>query len=350
MVAPSSAFVNAPPRCTSPGFVITMIQRWEEHMTGLRTWAAAAVLVQCLGAGGALALDKVKVAIGNPGVGETEVPDLGTKQGIFRKHGLELEILYTQGSAETVQAVLSGGADVGCAVGTLGALATFAKGAPIRIIGASFTGDSNMFLYVPTTSSIQKVEDTAGKSVAFSNSGSSSHMMVLEAKKQFNVDFKPTGTGGGPATLTQVMSGQVDVGWSGAPFAVDLLEAGRIRLIMKASDLTAMAGQTSRVIVASQQDLQKRADVYKRFMQAYRETIDWIYDTPDGVKAYSDWAKVPENIGRRSLNEFLPKVAVDPDRVMGLDQNMRTAIEFKYLTAPLSQQQLDELVKIPPRS
>ena len=311
--------------------------------------AALLALSLALSAAPALALDKIKLAIGNPGVGETEVPDLGMKQGIFQKHGIELEVLYTQGSAETVQAVLSGGVDIGCAVGTVGALAAFSKGAPLRIIGASFTGDSNMFLYVPADSPIRKVEDTRGKTVAFSNTGSSSHMMVLEAKKQFDTDFKATATGGGPATLTQVMSGQVDVGWSGAPFAVDMLEAGRIRLIMKASDLTTMAGQTSRVITANSQDMKKRPDLYARFMDAYRETIDWIYDTPEGVKAYADWAKVSEAIGKRSLAEFLPKAAVQTDEVRGLDQNMRTAIDAKYISAPLSGEQIAELIQIPAR-
>ena len=296
------------------------------------------------------ALDKVKVAIGNPGVGETEVPDIGMKQGIFQKHGLELEILYTQGSAETVQAVLAGGAEIGCAVGTVGAMAAFSKGAPIRIIAASFTGDSNMFLYVPENSPIRKVEDAKGKTVAFSNSGSSSQTMVLEAKKQFETDFKPTATGGGPATLTQVMSGQVDVGWSGAPFAVDLLEEGKIRLIMKASDLTAMAGQTSRVLVGNLSVMKAHPEIYQRFMDAYRETIDWIYDTPEGVKAYSEWAKIPESIGRRSLSEFLPKAAVQTDEVRGIDQNMRVALEAKYISAPLTKEQIAELVQITPRS
>ena len=298
----------------------------------------------------ASALDKVKVAIGNPGVGETEVPDLGMKQGIFQKHGLELEILYTQGSAETVQAVLAGGAEIGCAVGTVGALAAFSKGAPLRIIAASFTGDSNMFLYVPANSPIRKVEDAAGKTVAFSNTGSSSHMMVMEAKKQFNTDFKATSTGGGPATYTQVMSGQIDVGWSGAPFAVDQLEAGKIRLIMKASDLTAMAGQTSRVLVGNLQVIRTHPEIYERFMDAYRETIDWIYDTPEGVKAYSEWAKVSDAIGKRSLAEFLPKAAVQTDEIKGLEQNMQVALEAKYVTTPLTKEQLSELVQIPPRS
>ena len=297
----------------------------------------------------ASAADRLRVAIGNPGIGETEVCDLGKKAGFFEKRGIDLEISYTQGSAETIQVLLAGSADVSVAVGTLGALAVYAKGAPIRIIGASFTGDSNMFLYVPANSPIRKVEDAVGKTVAFSNAGSSSQMMVLEAKKQFNVEFRPTATGGGPATLTQVMSGQIDVGWSGAPFAVDQLEAGKIRLIMKASDLTAMGGQTSRVTVANPEDMQKRPDVYRRFTQAYRDTIDWIYSTPEGLKAYAEWAKVSESIARRSLDEFLPKAAVEVDRVAGLEQNMRTAIEFKYLTAPLTSQQLGEFVRIPAR-
>ena len=293
------------------------------------------------------AADVVRVAIGNPGVGETATADAGKKHGFFAKRGIDLQVSYTSGSAETVQVLLAGGADVAIAVGTLGALAVYAKGAPIRIIGASFTGDSNMFLYVPANSPIKKVEDAVGKSIAYSNAGSSSQMMVLEAKKQFKIDFKPIPTGSGPATMTQVMSGQVDIGWSGAPFAVDLLEAGKIRLIMKASDLPAMAGQSSRVSVANYDDLKKRPDVYRRYMQAYRDTIDWIYATPEGLKAYSEWANVPESIGKLSLDEFLPKSAVDVDKVAGLEQNMRTAMEFKYLTAPLTKEQLDELVQIP---
>jgi NitT/TauT family transport system substrate-binding protein len=294
-----------------------------EALLRILTLAMAAT---ALFAANANAADKVRVAIGNPGVGETELPDIGKAQGIFARHDLDLDMVYTQGSAETVQVLLAGGADV---------------------TGASFTGDSNMFLYVPAASPIKKVEDAVGKTVAFSNAGSSSQMMVLEAKKQFKVDFKPTGTGSGPATLTQVLSGQVDVGWSGAPFAVDRLESGEIRLIMKASDLTAMGGQTSRVIVASLPDLQKRPGVHQRFMDAYRETIAWIYETPEGLKAYSDWAKVSEKIGRRTLDDFLPRASVQTDEIRGLEQNMRTAIEFKYLAAPLSREQLDELVKIP---
>lgn len=295
----------------------------------------------------ASAADKLRVAIGNAGVGESSTTDLGKAAGFFARRGLDIETTYTQGSAETIQVLLSGGADISVAVGTLGALAVYGKGAPIRVTGASFTGDSNMFLWVPANSPIRRVEETGGKTVAYSNAGSSSQMMVLEARKQFNVDMKPTATGGGPATITQVMSGQVDVGWSGAPFGVDLLETGKIRMIMKASDLTAMAGQSSRVIVASLEDLGKRPDAHRRFMQAYRDTVDWLYTTPEGLKAYAEFMKLPEPIARRTLDEFLPRAALDVDRLAGLEQNMRLAVEQKYLAAPLTQQQLAEFVKIP---
>jgi hypothetical protein len=49
------------------------------------------------------------------------------------------------------------------------------------------------------------------------------------------------------------------------------------------------------------------------------------------------------------LNEFLPKAAVQTDEIRGLDQNMRTAMEAKYISAPLTKEQIAELIRIPAR-
>ena len=48
-----------------------------------------------------------------------------------------------------------------------------------------------------------------------------------------------------------------------------------------------------------------------------------------------------------TLDEFLPRAALEVDRLAGLEQNMRLPIEQKYLYAPLTKQQLDDFVKIP---
>src|SRR5438093_13038935 len=89
---------------------------------------------------GVLAEDTLKLAIGQRGNWENAAPELGQKAGFFGKHGLTLELLYTQGAGETLQAVISRSVDVGVGVGTVGVLGAYAKGAPVRPIANSMTG------------------------------------------------------------------------------------------------------------------------------------------------------------------------------------------------------------------
>ena len=314
----------------------------------------AACLVASIGllaaATGALAEDHLKLAVGGQrGVGETFAADVGQQSGIFKKHGLDLNVLYTESSGETLQAVISGSVQIGVATGFTGTIGVFAKGAPVRIIGSSFTGGSQLFWYVRADSSIRSVQDTAGRTVAYSSSGSSAHTSVLALRKFSGVDFTPTVTGSAPTTLTMVMSGQVDVGWSGAPFAVEQIEKGDIRMVWKASAAPVMEKQTIRVMVANATELKQHHEVYVRFMRAYRETQDWVYSTPEGLKAYAAWARLSEPAARRALDEFIPRIAVDPDRISGLDDVLADAVTFKYIPALLTKEQVNELIQIPER-
>src|SRR5712672_2295661 len=159
------------------------------------------LLALLLGAGAAWAQDDLKVAVGARGVGETFVAELGQNAGIFKKHGLTLEILYTQGGGETQQAVISDSVQIGVATGFLGALGAFAKGAPVRIIGSTFTGGSQLFWYVPAHSPIRSLRDAEGRTVAYSTNGSSTHTSVLALQKSSGVKFKTTATGAARATL-----------------------------------------------------------------------------------------------------------------------------------------------------
>src|SRR6266852_3838666 len=87
----------------------------------------------------ALAQDKLTLALGQRGNWDTAISELGQRAGIFKKHGLALDILWTQGAGESQQAVLAGSADLGL-VGTLQAFAAYRKGVPARIIAAEATG------------------------------------------------------------------------------------------------------------------------------------------------------------------------------------------------------------------
>jgi NitT/TauT family transport system substrate-binding protein len=274
--------------------------------------------------------DTLKLAVGAPNNWDSGVPDIGRRAGIFQKHGLNLELLYTSGGGETVQAVISGSVDLGIGAGTGGVLGAFAKGAPVRILLAGTTGASDLYWYVPAASPLKSFNELAGKTVAYSTNGASTHITLLALIKHFNVAAKPVSTGASAVTLTQAMSGQVDVGWASPPFGLDALDEGKIRLIAQA--------------------LAQRRDVIERFVAAYREAYEWLYDNPDGVRIYADYGKVSERLAIRIRDDFLPKEAMSPERILGIDATMRDAIDFKFLQAPLSKAQLAELIQIPPRA
>src|SRR3974390_3649123 len=88
----------------------------------------------------ASAADKLKMTVGQRGNWDTAVLHLGEKAGIFKKHELELDIVYTSGAGETLQPIVSGSVDMGFAAGTLGVMAAYAKGAPVRIMAPPRTG------------------------------------------------------------------------------------------------------------------------------------------------------------------------------------------------------------------
>ncbi len=319
-------------------------------MRGSKALVGAAVAVALsLIHHGAIAQDQLKLAVGARGVGETFVPELGQNAGIFKKHGLALDIFYTQGGGETIQVVISNAAHIGVAIGFLGTIGAFAKGAPVRIIGSTFTGGNQLFWYVRADSPIKSLKDAAGKTVAYSTNGSSTHTSVLALKRFTGADFVPTQTGAAPGTYTQVMSGQIDVGWAGAPFGVDAVEQGKTRVVAKASDDPVLDRQTIRLLIANSNEMAQRPDVFVRFMRAYRESLEWVYATPEGLAAYAKWASISEATAKRALAEFLPKAAVDPDRISGVDDVIADALTFKYIPVPLTKQQLGELIQIPER-
>jgi NitT/TauT family transport system substrate-binding protein len=302
-----------------------------------------------LSAGTAAAQDTLKLTVGQRGNWDTSVSEVGQRAGIFKKHGLNLELTYTQGSGETQQPVVAGSVDIGVGVGTMGALSFFAKGAPVRIIGAETTGAGDLYWYVKSDSPIKKLEDTAGKTIAYSTNGSSTHGVVTAYMKQYNLTAKPTATGGPPGTLTAVMSGQIDVGWAAPPFGLDQLDKGDIRVIATGNDAAVFKGQTVRVLIANAQALAAKKDVFVRYMKAYRETVNYMYTDPGALKVYADFVGITEAKAKRTRDDFFARAAIEPDTIVGLDTIVKDAVELKFTNAPLTKEQLAEFIQIPPR-
>ena len=181
---------------------------------------------------------------------------------------------------------------------------------------------------MPASSPIKSFQDTAGKTVAYSTNGASTHTTLLALIDTFKVAARPIATGAAAVTLTQAMSGQIDVGWASPPFGIDQLQDGKIRLIARGSDAPSTADQTVRVHIVNADVLAKRKAAVQRFMDSYREALDYLYDDPKGVEIYADYAKI-DVLAKRIRQQFMPKTAMNPDKGSGVDAITRDAIAFK---------------------
>jgi NitT/TauT family transport system substrate-binding protein len=314
-----------------------------------RVAVVAALCCALLCGASARADDTLKIAIGQMEAWAQQPPILGQQAGIFKKHGLVLENFGTQGAGETLQTVISGAADIGIGIGTVGVMRAFSKGAPVRIFGGSFTGMGDISWYVRADSPIRRLADTTERNtIAYSTNGATSHSVVLAFAAELGVKARPTATGGLPATLTQVMSGQIDIGWTVAPFGLREIEDGKIRIVANGNDVAAMRGQTVRVQVANLRLISERKDVLLRFVRAYREARDWIFADPQAMQLYAAQNKVPEKLIRQTAEQFQTREGTQFDMVTGVDAIMADGVKLRFLDAPLSKAQLGELIQIPP--
>jgi NitT/TauT family transport system substrate-binding protein len=282
------------------------------------------------------AAETLKVAVAQRGFWNSSFVEFARDQGFFRQEGLEIEVLYTEGGASTLTPVVAGSLDIAMTNGTLGVIAAFAKGMPVKIISAEATGAPDAFWYARPESGIRSIRDTNGRTVAFSSPGSSTNLIVLQLVAQEKATPKLVAAGGAPATLTQVMTGQIDVGWSVPPFVLQQLAEGRLQIIARGSDVEAIKNQTIRVNVANANALKEKRDAFVRYVRALKRAIDWAYSGGAAIDAYAALAKVPRALAERTREEFYPKESLQLAEVKGLELTLKQALEFKYITAPLS--------------
>jgi NitT/TauT family transport system substrate-binding protein len=280
--------------------------------------------------------DVLKVAVAQRGFWNSSFVEFARQQGYFKQEGLDIEILYTDGGASTLTPVVAGSIDIAMTNGTLGAIAAFAKGMPVKIISAEATGAPDAFWYARPESGIKTIKDTNGKTVAFSSPGSSTNLIMLQLVHQEGVTPKLVPTGGLPGTLTQVMTGQIDVGWSVPPFVLKDLSEGRLQIVARGSDVEAIRDQTIRVNVANANALKERRDAFVRYLRAISRAIDWSYSGDAAINAYAALAQMPRELAQRTRDEFYPKQSLQLNEVRGLDRTLRQALEYRYIQSPLS--------------
>jgi len=127
---------------------------------------------------------QTKVRVGQPQVGTFQfVPlQVGTEAGIFKKHGVDLEVISFGGGPRVQQAIAADSIDIG--IGSGPELAFVAKGAPEIAVAAMADAPYSVVLAVSKDSSVKTAEDLKGKTISISSKGSLTDWLGQELSRQ----------------------------------------------------------------------------------------------------------------------------------------------------------------------
>jgi NitT/TauT family transport system substrate-binding protein len=293
----------------------------------------------------AMAADRLVVTNGHLAGWDALVTSFGVRKGFFQANGLDVQIVEMDTGAPMLQAVVSGSVDVAVGVSMPGFIGAAMKGAPVKMISASFTGVSDFSWYVRADSPIRSFKDvTENTTLAYSSNGSSSQIALLSMMGQAGVSGKPVATGNLAATLTQVMTGQVDVGYEGnGGLGIAEFQHGDVRFIGNGADLESFRDQTVRGVVVTPATLAGRRDQLVRFLKAYRQTIEWMYRDPEALQWFADQAKTSLAEAKHVVDMIYPASALRLGPVHHLDQTIALAVAFKRIPQAPTAAQIDDM-------
>ena len=319
-------------------------------------WLVKAVLLALLAGGSPVpALAQTKLIVASP---HALLLDTGLifavakEKGFFKEAGLDVETVIVAGGGENVQAVVSGSVQIALATGPFSVMSAFQKGAPVKILSAEITGSPDLYWYALANTPYRKMEDLAGKRIAFSNPGSSSHQAVLAVVEQLKAKGlpapQPVALGRMPDVFTAIKTGQAEAGYAAPPLFMDRLEKGEIQIVFKGEEIEKLKDVTLRVNFARADWVEKNPETARAFFRAYQKTLDFMFENRQ------ETARIWIRHGKLDLSEatvlkaidFYTRSSVAFKPVKGIPATMEDAIKFNFLKQPLTQAELDKLIDL----
>jgi NitT/TauT family transport system substrate-binding protein len=203
--------------------------------------------------------------------------DVGVENGIFKKHGLDLDISSFAGDAKMVQALTAGSLDI--ALGGSPSFAAIVKGAPMKAV-AVFSGAPNIvMLVVLKDSPLKSVDDLKGKTISVSGSGSLTFWLTqqLSRRQGWGDDgIKITPLGASEAQIAALMTHQIDGTTTDSVTVDKFVEAGNGRILVKFGEY--FPDFVTSCIYASTDLITKNPEALRNFLTGWFETIAYMRD------------------------------------------------------------------------
>jgi NitT/TauT family transport system substrate-binding protein len=297
----------------------------------------------------AQAAETVKVAIGHMGLlWNSIVTMVGQKKGFFKAEGIKVERIGTKGGSSTIRAITAGGNNIGIANGTLGVIAAYRKGLPVRIISSEMIGTGDIYWIVKTDSPLKKPRDVDGHILSYSRPGSSTNMAALSVAESLHIKPKLLSVGGPTGARTQMMSGQIDTAWQAPPLGLKLVQEGKARILLKGNLAKSISDISIRVNIANAKWLAVHRDAATKYMRGRKKTLDWMFGKGQ-QEAIQIWSKASKHvtpaIGKMAA-DFYKRDDMRLAPLGNLDKVISIAVKDKWIKTPLTAAERKELVQI----
>ncbi len=217
------------------------------------------------------------------------------KEGLFKKHGIDVEIVDFNSALERDSALMAKQID-GVITDPLAVILLKSKGYDVRIVSLCLgkTPQEGVFAILASpNSSINSVKDLNGKKIAIS-SNTIIEFVTDELLSKYNVSYEKIEVKSIPMRLRMLLDGEVEVATLPEPLASYAVSKGAKLII---SDAMINESLTQTVIVFRGDFIEKNGDAVKRFMKAYAEAVELINSNPQKYRdLFVKIARVPKDI------------------------------------------------------
>jgi NitT/TauT family transport system substrate-binding protein len=233
---------------------------------------------------GASALDQVRLGKAVPNSFAFGATEVGMEAKIFEKEGIEIEVTSFRGDGQLQQALAAGSLEVGLGSGP--GLGFRAKGATAIGVAAMYGAPANLALALSMDTPVKTLADLKGKRIGVTTTGSLTDWLVRELSRQqgWGSDgIKILALGAMQARLAAIQRGELDGMVIEAATGYELEEAGKAKNFILFGDIA--KNFYTHVIYATDDLIEKRADLLQRFLRGWFKTIAFMRANKDFVVA-----------------------------------------------------------------
>ncbi len=201
--------------------------------------------------------------------------DIGVRTGIFKKHGLDLEISSFGGDARIQQAMAADGIDIGLGSGP--GLAFIAKGAPVKGIAAMANPPLIFALVVRSDDSVKTADDLKGRKVGVSTVGSVTSWIISEVGRQKGWGYDGIAQvpiGDDANRIAALKTKAIDGAIVNLAVALNYVQRGEGRLLLRFGEL--VKDFHIHVIFATDKAIAGRPAALRDFLRGWFETIAFM--------------------------------------------------------------------------